>query len=182
MKATYEKNKGDDIKNALKKAKDSVKPADYEKMMKKAKAVAKTTNTQLAKEQDAMAEYEAQMKAIEEQIAKKDSQSEKLKKKLEELKNNPPKTMAESITGVKSKSSKKSNDSAEEVKKDANGNILKQEKVTDPETGKKISVTTHTGPRGGKFYYPEGKPKTPKNKVYVRESNSLYDYLLGSFE
>ena len=47
---------------------------------------------------------------------------------------------------------------------------VKKEEVTDPETGKKIEVTTYTGPRGGKFYYPDGKPKTPKNKVYVHES------------
>lgn len=60
----------------------------------------------------------------------------------------------------------------EEPKKDADGNIVKTEQVTDPKTGKKIKVATHTGPRGGKFYWPEGKPKTPKNKVYVKESLS----------
>jgi hypothetical protein len=63
---------------------------------------------------------------------------------------------------------------------------VKEEEVTDPETGKKIKVTTYTGPRGGKFYYPDGKPKTPENKVYVGESiqsklqkyNNLKHYLL----
>jgi hypothetical protein len=40
-----------------------------------------------------------------------------------------------------------------------------------------MKVKTYTGPRGGKFYYPDGKPKTPENKVYV-ESLSLRDYLL----
>ena len=45
--------------------------------------------------------------------------------------------------------------------------VEKEEEVTDPETGKKIKVKTYTGPRGGKFYYPDGKPKTPENKVYV---------------
>ena len=63
---------------------------------------------------------------------------------------------------------------------------VKEEEVTDPKTGKKIKVTTYTGPRGGKFYYPDGKSKTPENKVYVRESiqsklqkyNNLKYYLL----
>ena len=51
--------------------------------------------------------------------------------------------------------------------------IEKEEEVTDPETGKKIKVTTFTGPRGGKFYYPDGKPKKPENKVYVHESKEF---------
>ena len=51
--------------------------------------------------------------------------------------------------------------------------IEKEEEVTDPETGKKIKVTTFTGPRGGKFYYPEGSPKKPENKVYVHESKEF---------
>lgn len=181
---TYNKVKDDTkIQDSLKKANDSISDADYEKMLKNTKAEAKKIQDRLVKEKDAMAEYEAQMKDIEDKIAKKDAQSEKLKAKLEKLKNNPPQTLASEATGVKSKPSKKS-DSAEkeEVKKDADGNVLKQEKVTDPETGKKISVTTHTGPRGGKFYYPDGKPKTPENKVYVRESNSLTNYLLESIE
>ena len=42
---------------------------------------------------------------------------------------------------------------------------VKEEEVTDPETGKKIKVKTYKGPRGGKFYYPDSKPKTPENKV-----------------
>lgn len=63
---------------------------------------------------------------------------------------------------------------------------VKEEEIKDPKTGKKIKVTTYTGPRGGKFYYPDGKSKTPENKVYVRESiqsnlqkyNNLKCYLL----
>lgn len=58
---------------------------------------------------------------------------------------------------------------------------VKDEEIEDPKTGKKIKVKTYTGPRGGKFYYPEGSPKTPENKVYV-ESISVLDYLLYSFE
>ena len=56
---------------------------------------------------------------------------------------------------------------------------VKQEEIEDPKTGKKIQVKTYTGPRGGKFYYPDGKPKKPENKVYV-ESISLTDYLYES--
>lgn len=59
---------------------------------------------------------------------------------------------------------------------------VKDEEITDPETGEKIKVKTYTGPRGGKFYYPKGKPKKPENKVYVHESirryTSLTSYLL----
>ena len=58
---------------------------------------------------------------------------------------------------------------------------VQDEEIEDPKTGKKIKVKTYTGPRGGKFYYPEGSPKTPENKVYV-ESISILDYLLESFE
>ena len=63
---------------------------------------------------------------------------------------------------------------------------VKEEEVTDPKTGEKKKVTTYTGPRGGKFYYPDGKSKKPENKVYVHESvtyritpfNRLRRYLL----
>ena len=63
---------------------------------------------------------------------------------------------------------------------------VKEEEITDPKTGEKIKVTTYTGPRGGKFYYPDGKPKKPENKVYVHENvtyritpfNRLRRYLL----
>ena len=51
----------------------------------------------------------------------------------------------------------------------------------NPKTGEKKKVVTHTGPRGGKFYYPDGKPKKPENKVYV-ESESLKDYLIKSID
>lgn len=60
---------------------------------------------------------------------------------------------------------------------------VKDEEVTDPDTGKKIKVKTYTGPRGGKFYYPDGKPKTPDHKVYVESEqyNSLSNYLYKKF-
>ena len=63
--------------------------------------------------------------------------------------------------------------------KDAEGNVLKRETVKDPETGKKKKVTTHTGPRGGKFYWPDGKPKTPENRVYITKES--IDYSLSAW-
>lgn len=57
--------------------------------------------------------------------------------------------------------------------------IPKEAEVTDPDTGKKIKRVIHTGPKGGRFYYPDGKPKTPEHKVYVQESkySKLSDHL-----
>ena len=70
----------------------------------------------------------------------------------------------------------KKDDSKDEPEKDEDGNVVKDEEieVKDPKTGekKKMKVKTYTGPQGGKFYYPDGKPKTPENKVYVQESLS----------
>ena len=59
--------------------------------------------------------------------------------------------------------------------------VVKDEEVTDPKTGEKIKVKTYTGPRGGKFYYPDGAPKKPENKVYVHESNvDIKTHLFGN--
>ena len=54
---------------------------------------------------------------------------------------------------------------------------VKDEEVTDPKTGEKIKVKTYTGPRGGKFYYPDGKPKKPENKVYVECLSVMNEHL-----
>ena len=62
--------------------------------------------------------------------------------------------------------------------KDEDEFIPKETEVTDPETGKKIKRVVHTGPRGGRFYYPDGKPKTPDHKVYVENKyEGLSNYL-----
>lgn len=58
---------------------------------------------------------------------------------------------------------------------------VNDEEITDPETGEKKKVKTYTGPRGGKFYYPDGAPKKPENKVYI-EHLSLSDYLIESMQ
>lgn len=73
------------------------------------------------------------------------------------------------------------------VEKDKDGNVLKKEEITDTK-GKKISVTTHTGPRGGKFYFPKGSPHNDDHKVYidkhgkakVNESISLSEFLVSN--
>lgn len=58
---------------------------------------------------------------------------------------------------------------------------VKDEEITDPDTGKKIKIKTYTGPRGGKFYYPKGSPKKPENKVYVHESKlNINQHLNGN--
>ena len=56
------------------------------------------------------------------------------------------------------------------------GETMEEEEITDPnDPDKKIKVKAYTGPRGGKYYWPDGKPKTPENKVYIQES--FVDYL-----
>lgn len=49
---------------------------------------------------------------------------------------------------------------------------VKDEEITDPETGKKKTVKTYTGPRGGKFYYAEGKPRKPEYKIYLTKGKA----------
>jgi len=67
---------------------------------------------------------------------------------------------------------------AHTVEKDEFGNVIKDEEVTDPETGEKKKVKMHVGPRGGKFYYPDGKPKDADHRIYVKEDDgSLSSWL-----
>lgn len=65
--------------------------------------------------------------------------------------------------------------------------VVKDEEITDPKTGERKTVKTYTGPRGGKFYYPDGKSRKPENKVYLTKgkakpksgstNDSINDYL-----
>ena len=56
------------------------------------------------------------------------------------------------------------------------GETMEEQEITDPDNpDKKIKVKAYTGPRGGKYYWPKGKAKTPENKVYIQES--FVDYL-----
>lgn len=61
----------------------------------------------------------------------------------------------------------------EEVKKkegsEEEGITSKEEEITTPE-GDKRKVTVYTGPRGGRYYYPEGSSKKPEDRVYLDES------------
>ena len=66
------------------------------------------------------------------------------------------------------------NNKKEELEAKRDGETLSKEEVVDKETGKKKHVTIHTGPRGGRYYWPEGSPKDKDHKVYV-ESLSLYE-------
>lgn len=97
-----------------------------------------------------------------------------MRKDADEFKKNPKYEEYRKKTEDNIKNGRSISDSKPSEEKDEDGNVLKQETVKDPETGKKIKVTTHTGPRGGKFYYPDGKPKKPENRVYVKESLSEY--------
>ena len=202
MTETYEKNKNNkEFKESLAKAKANFNPEKYEKMLKAAKSEAKTVIRAIEKEQKELEDYEKKLQELEDSVNntdKKDVEIRDLKKQLEEMKKNPPKTMTSVATGVKATSTKKKTEEpkkkteepkkkteepkkkTEEPKKEGKYEV-KDEEVKDPKTGKNIKVKTYTGPRGGKFYYPEGVPKTKKHKVYV-ESISLQDYLLESIE
>lgn len=256
MTETYEKVKDDDkFKDAIKKAKENIKPEQYDELLESAKKEAKETLDALAKEKEELDAYEKQLDDLDEQINggdEKDKEIRKLKAELEELRKNPPQTLASSATGVSStgvsstsddtsddqgKDSKEELDkikkeyekksaaladeyqkkiddekdpdkkkeledewskeekklSAEKNKKmddidDADDHTeeddtkqgkykVQDEEIIDPKTGEKKKVKTYTGPRGGKFYYPDGAPKKPENKVYV-ENRSLTEYLL----
>ena len=59
------------------------------------------------------------------------------------------------------------------------GTTAKEEEVVDKETGKKVKRKVYTGPKGGRYYYPDGSPRTPEHKVYVE--SSLGEYLATVF-
>ena len=82
----------------------------------------------------------------------------------------------------KEKQEKDKEDSNSESEKDEEGNTLSQEEITDKD-GKKKKVTMHTGPRGGRFYYPDGAPKDEKHKVYVGKDGKVKEslYSLADF-
>lgn len=182
MTKTYEKNKDNqDFKDALVKAETNIKTDDYEKMLNDAKKEAKAIIKQLDEEKKKIEEYTQKLNDIEKQI-----KDEKDKDKLKELKTqqtqlqqNTPTTIVSTVTGVTITST--TTTSTSDPKKEEDGYKVQDEEVEDPKTGKKIKVKTYTGPRGGKFYYPDGKPKKPENKVYV-ESVTLLNYLSKSID
>ena len=104
MTEAYEKNKNNqEFKDALAKAKANIKPEEYDKMLEEAKATAKSTLEQIEKERKEIEEHEKKLKEMEEEINggdEKDKEIRELKRQLEELKNNPPQTLAGTASGV----------------------------------------------------------------------------------
>lgn len=66
----------------------------------------------------------------------------------------------------KLKDAQKKQKEKQSAEKDEHGNIIRDEEITD-EHGNKKKVKMHVGPRGGKFYYPDGAPKDQEHRVYV---------------
>ena len=191
-----------DIKSSFARLSDE----EWEKIDENQKKRAKEASERIAKEKTEQQKIDDEIADLQKQIEEKSKDSvmkdeanpeiEDAKKKIKELQDKRTELVNNSTLGVASPSTTKAankakeeensvddtkKDDKEEPKKDKDGNILKKEEVTDPETGKKIKVITHTGPRGGKFYYPKGKPKKSENKVYVKENfkyTQLSNYLL----
>ena len=201
----------DDFKEALEKANKDLTPEEAQKMIDDQKERAKTANAKIKKDKeelkkidDEIAELQKKIDDSSEDSVMKDTANddiEEIRKKVKELQDKRDETINKSTVGTASpaaakainKATAKKNgaDPLDEPKKDDEPKkeetkqgkyIVKDEEVTDPETGKKIKVKTFTGPRGGKFYYPDGKPKKPENKVYVKEDTycELTKYLLES--
>lgn len=120
MTETYEKSKDDDkFKDAIKKAKENIKPEQYDELLESAKKEAKETLEALAKEKEEIDAYEKQLNDLDEQINggdEKDKEIKKLKAELEELKNNPPQTLASSATGVSSSTTSTEEPSSDQKK------------------------------------------------------------------
>lgn len=156
LKAQYEKDiegKSDEEKNNIKEKYLKDKKAIVEKYYKK--------------------HYEAKaIKKIDEETAKL---NEERNKKLEKAANDEEKAKInkqydEKIETFAAKTKEEIDDTEEHKDDDETKEgryVVKDEEITDPETGEKKRVKTYTGPRGGKFYYPDGKPKKPENKVYL---------------
>ena len=122
--------------------------------------------------------YEAKaLKLIDQETAKLNKERNK---KLEKAANDEEKAKInqqydEKIETFAAKTKEEIDDTEEHTNDDETKEgryIVKDEEITDPKTGEKKRVKTYTGPRGGKFYYPEGKSKKPENKVYVTKGKT----------
>lgn len=181
LKAEYEQKKEgktDEEKAALdeeyKNKKKEINDSQYNRLYK-AKIEAKTAEFEERKTA-LEANYNAQIEAAE-----SDEDKERLR---EELKKEQKKLNNEKHKALDDIDDKEEHTDDDETKEGRY--VVKTEEVTDPETGEKKTVKTFTGPRGGKFYYPDGKPKKPENKVYVSESlknkySMLTEYLKSKF-
>jgi colicin import membrane protein len=193
----------EELKKSSEKAKENITEEDAKKMLEDQKSRAKSAAERIQKENKELADID---KELEELNKDKENNKDKIKelqdKKVDLIKKSTlgkasPSAAKASIdkvgkeegegktepkpedkTGDDGKGKKETETEKEETEEGKY--IVKDEEVTDPETGEKKKVKTYTGPRGGKFYYPDGKPKTPENKVYVTDSKqytSLRNYL-----
>ena len=133
------------------------------------------------KEKDLEKEYKDKIDAEKDEDKKKELEKELKDKKEANEAEWMKKEKALSAAKNKAKDEVDDNDEHDTEKDETKkGKYKVKEEEIEDENGNKIKVKTYTGPRGGKFYYPEGKPKTPENKVYVEslKPHSLTDYLL----
>ena len=182
----------EELKKSLEKAKENITEEDAKKMLEDQKSRAKSAAERIQKEKKELEDID---KELEELNKDKESNKDKIKElqdnKVDLIKKSTlgkasPSVAKASIDKVgKAEGETKTDPKPEEDPKPKDETkqgkyIVKDEEVTDPKTGKKIKVKTFTGPRGGKFYYPDGQPKKPENKVYVTDSKqytSLRNYL-----
>ena len=124
-------------------------------------------------------EYKAKSDALADEYDKKlkDAKDDEEKKKLEDEWEKKEKEL--SAKKNKDKDSYDDNDEHDTEKDETKQGkyVVKDEEITDPKTGEKKKVKTFTGPRGGKFYYPDGKPKKPENKVYLECLSNMNTHL-----
>ncbi len=156
------KHKNDKVEDIEASIKSEVGEEQYRKFEAKMKEVPTETIDKIEKESK---------KIKDEDIKKIDKDINEVAKKANDGEYDKEAEKAKQEAEKKDSDDKKDDD----VERDKDGNILKHEEVKDKD-GKKIKVVTHTGPRGGKFYWPDGAPKDAEHKVYV-ESQSLSDYI-----
>lgn len=151
-------------------------PEEREDAVKKQQEIA----TKSAKERQ---EYEGKEKELQEKLKKAEDDSdqktiEETKKELEDHKKNMPQSM-KVVVSISSTTPDQEKDTEPQKSLGDDKGEEGEAEVDDPENPgqkKKIKVVWHTGPRGGRYYYAPGKPKTDDHKVY--EGSSLKKYLL----
>jgi colicin import membrane protein len=134
----------------------------------------------------AMQTYKDKKEELEKQLdnakeSKDEGAIEKAQAALDDFKKNAegPAASLEAVT-QKASETNKSNGGDEDTSKEPGedgepeGTTAKEEEVTDKDTGKKVKRKVYTGPKGGRYYYPNGVPHTPEHKVYVE---SLTEFL-----
>lgn len=139
-------------------------------------------------------QVEAVTKSVNDEVKVQQEYREKIEKaETQEEKDKLQKELDEKTAEIKKKTeeaAKTEPKKDEESKKDEEGEdgqpagtTSKEEEIEieDPKTGekKKVKKKVYTGPQGGRYYFPDGKPKTPENKVYVKES--LTEHLINIF-